>query len=76
MSLSSPENIVSLAVLQVEMEQVKAELAANTEATKELIAAWNAAGKVIAFIKLCASLIAALGAIWLFMKTGFTKGGG
>jgi hypothetical protein len=43
--------------------------------TKALVEAWNTATGVVKFVKLLSTLIAAVGAIWLFIKHGFKAGG-
>lgn len=65
-----PEDILTLATMKAEMDQLREEVRAQTTATKELVDAWKAAGKVVQFVKWVSQLIAALTAIWLFLKHG------
>jgi hypothetical protein len=62
------EEFVSLAVLQLEVAKLSADVIALTKATSALVDAWNAAGKVVTFIKWASTLVTALGILWLFAK--------
>lgn len=68
------DDAVTLAVLKTEFEAFRDEMREETraikESTDELVKAWNAAGTFIKAVKLLSTLIAAVGAMWLFIKTG------
>jgi hypothetical protein len=71
--MHSPEDILSLATMKAEIEQLRGEVAELTDSTRALVEAWNAAGSFIKFVKLISTLLAAIAAIWLFVTHGFGK---
>lgn len=74
--MAEEENeILTLAVLRVEVSQLRAEMTSLDTSTRELVEAWRAAGKVVAFIKMLASVATAVGAAWLGVKHFFGGGG-
>lgn len=66
------EEFVSIAILQLEVEALQKTVEAQTEATRALVDAWNAAGKVVLFVKWASTLVTALGILWLFLKHFWT----
>jgi hypothetical protein len=54
-------------------QEVRDGMAAQTRATKELVEAWNAAGKLLLFIKGLAKLMAAIGVIYVALKHGIVR---
>lgn len=72
--MNRQEDIVSLALLQLEVEQLRGEVAELSASTKALVEAWNAAGSVVKFVKWVSTFVAAIGTVYLFFKGfGFTK---
>lgn len=63
----SHEEFVSLAILQLDVENLRYDVRKQTEATKELVDAWKAAGKAVAFVKWASTLVTALGILWVFV---------
>jgi hypothetical protein len=51
--------------LKEEMDGLRQDVAELTESTKELVEAWKAAGKLVAFIKWLAGLSTAMGVLWI-----------
>lgn len=68
-------NEVTLAVLKTEVDALRVEVGELTKSTSDLVAAWNAASTFIKFVKLLSTIIAAVGAIWLFVKNGWSTHG-
>lgn len=62
------DDFVSIALLQMEVDGLRKEVAEQTAATKELVEAWKAAGKMVAFVKWTSTLVTALGILWVFVK--------
>ena len=67
--IKSTDDFVSLAILQIEVDALRKDVAAQTEATKELVEAWRAAGKAVAFVKWTSTFVTALGILWVFLKS-------
>jgi hypothetical protein len=65
---------LSLDALKRDFDEFRSEvrdgMAAQTRATKELVEAWNAAGKVLVFVKGLAKLMAAIGVIYVAFRHG------
>jgi HAMP domain-containing protein len=64
---------LSLALLRREMEELRAEVGELTSSTKALVEAWNTATGLVRFVKFLSTLIAALGAIYLFVRYGIHR---
>lgn len=73
--MGKPEDILSLALLQVKVEKLSEEVVELTASTKALVEAWNAAGGVVKFVKWLSTLVAAIGSLWLVIRFGFGKHG-
>jgi hypothetical protein len=63
-----------LAVLETTVEQLRDEVSQLNASTKALVDAWNTATGVVKFVKLMSTMIAAMGAVWLFIRHGFKAG--
>lgn len=74
---NSPQDAVTIAVLQAEVVQLRDEVKELSDSTRALVEAWNAAGGIVKFVKWLSTLVAAIGTVYLFVKHGFTaKAGG
>ena len=62
-------------VTMAEFRRLEEKFDEMNSSTKALVEAWNTATGVVKFVKLLSTLIAAVGAIWLFTKHGFKAGG-
>jgi alkylhydroperoxidase/carboxymuconolactone decarboxylase family protein YurZ len=71
---NAPKGIVEL---RVEVEMLRDEVAELNRSTKALVDAWNAANSLVRFVKVLASIAAAVSAIYFFVRHGFItpKGG-
>jgi hypothetical protein len=63
----------AIAVLQSQLERLRAEVGELSKSTKALVDAWNTATGMVKFVKLLSTVVAAIGAIYLFVKHGFTR---
>lgn len=61
---------ISLAIVRVEVRQLSKDVEDLTAATKELVEAWKAAGKLVALVKWVAGLVTALSALWVAFHYG------
>ena len=64
---------VAFAILQREVEVLTEQVAALRQSTQELVDAWKAAGTIVKVVKLAATIVASIGAIFLVFKHGFTR---
>lgn len=68
---------ISITRLQDEVKELRSEVKELTASTKALVEAWDTATNVVKFVKLLASIVAAIGVIWFFVTYGFpSKGAG
>lgn len=69
----TPDSAVAIALLQQDVRELKAAVEQQAAETKALVEAWKAATGVVKFMKLLATVIAAVSAIWLFLVHGIPK---
>lgn len=73
--MDSPErrqNDVEMALLRRDMEEMSERMAALTTQVHDLVAAWNTANNVVAFVKWLAGIATAIGVVVAAIK-GFSK---
>lgn len=61
------EEFVSVTLLRAEVGELRTDVAELTRETKELVDAWKAAGKLVAFVKWISTIVTALGILWVFI---------
>lgn len=62
------DDIVSIAVLQLEVGELRKDVEALTASTKELVEAWKAANKLVVFVRWLAGLSTAIGVLWIVAR--------
>lgn len=71
------DEAVTLALVLREVKDLRGDVAAHRAETEGLIEAWKTAGGVVKFVKLLSTVLAALGAVYLFFRHGIVpKAGG
>lgn len=72
-----PNSGEQFATLQAELEELREDVKDLTKSTKALVEAWNTATNVVKFVKVLATIMAALSAVYFYITHGFTtKPGG
>ena len=66
--MSDYNEFVSIAILQLEVEGLKDDVAELRSDIKELVELWRAAGKAVVVVKWLASIVTALGICWAVIK--------
>lgn len=73
--MTEHSDAVNIALLQRDVEVLTENVKELTKKTDDLVQAWTAAGKLVGFVKWLASLVAAVGILWLFVRHGFSRQG-
>ena len=66
------QNQLSLEVLAERIDALACDVEKQTQATKELVAAWSAAHTLVTFVKWGSTLVTALALLWAFAFHGKT----
>lgn len=60
-------------ITKAEFDRLEEKVTGLVTDTRALVDAWNAAGGLVKFVKLIATLMTALGGIWLILTHGFNR---
>lgn len=74
--INSPSAEERLAVLENEVKSIHGEIEKMRAEVSALVDAWNAATGLVKFVKLLSTLVAAIGAIYVFFTHGVPAKGG
>lgn len=68
MSVEVPADDLSALPPELQITMLRMEVRQLSKDVKDLVDAWNAAGKMIKFVKLVASIVTAAGIVWGAIK--------
>jgi hypothetical protein len=71
--MRTPNDAVAIAALEEQVRELRDDVEDLARSTKALVDAWNTATGMVKFVKLLATLVAAVGAIYVFFAHGFSK---